>query len=415
MNADSSHSVSSFRDRVTGASFRTTMLICLLLMLVGGALVLFIYATQPEAEREAAVRETAMLVSVTRPEAGTFRPTIVATGVVRPAREVTLRPRVNGQVAELSSQFVPGGYVEAGETLVRLDESDYRNTLRQRESELAQAQADLAIEKGRQDVAQRDYEQTGRELSEDNRALVLREPQRNRVEAQIASARAAVEQARLDLDRTRLTAPFDAHVVSRAVNQGSQVSAGDELGRLVGVDTYWVEATLPVSRLGRLAFPGDDEETGSAVEIRSPAAWQAGTSRRGHLFRLIGELDEQTRMARVLVSVDDPHARQSDSEDTPRLMIGAYVECRIQGRPIRDVVRVRRDYIRNNDTIWLMRDERLVINEVDIVFADDEYAYIRDGVRADDRVVTTHLATVEDGVRLRLEGEGDGTEEASRR
>jgi hypothetical protein len=67
------------------------------------------------------------------------------------------------------------------------------------------------------------------------------------------------------------------------------------------------------------------------------------------------------------------------------------------------VVRVPRAFIRQNDTIWLMRDDRLVINDVDIVFKDADYAYIRSGVNADDRVVTSNLATVEDGVRLRLE------------
>lgn len=387
---------------MTGAALRITLLVCLLLVLAGGGLVALIVATQPEAEREGAVRETAALVRVTRPEAGDFRPTITATGSVRAAREITLRPRVSGQIAELSSDFVPGGYVEAGEVLARLDAADYRNTLRQRESELAQARADLAIEKGRQDVAERDYEQMGRELSEDNAALVLREPQRRRAEAAIDSAEAAVEQARLELERTGVAAPFEAHVVSREVDAGSQVGAGDALGRLVGLETYWVEATLPLSKLAYLAFP-EGETEGSPVTIQDRAAWPPGASREGRLFRLIGELDEQTRMARVLVAVDDPHARRAESADIPRLMIGSFVDVRIRGRELKDVVRVSRDHVREGDSIWLMRDGQLVINELDIVFEDAEYAYVRDGLRADDRVVTSSLATVEEGIDLRLE------------
>lgn len=399
---------------MTGASLRITLLICLLLVLAGGGLVALIVATQPEAEREGAVRETAALVRVTRPEAGDFRPTITATGSVRAAREITLRPRVSGQISELSADFVPGGYVEAGEVLARLDAADYRNALRQRESELAQARADLAIEKGRQDVAERDYEQMGRELSEDNAALVLREPQRRRAEAAIDSAEAAVEQARLELERTRVAAPFEAHVVSREVDAGSQVGAGDALGRLVGLETYWVEATLPLSKLAYLAFP-EGETEGSPVTIQDRAAWPAGASREGRLFRLIGELDEQTRMARVLVAVDDPHARRAESADTPRLMIGSFVDVRIRGRELEDVVRVNRDHVREGDSIWLMRDGQLVINELDIVFEDAEYAYVRDGLRADDRVVTSSLATVEEGIDLRLEeaAEDDAPGEAS--
>ena len=73
---------------------------------------------------------------------------------------------------------------------------------------------------------------------------MLREPQRLAAEARVQSARAAVEQARVDLGRTVIRAPFDAQVLSREVEIGSQVSPGDPLARLVGVDRYWVEISL---------------------------------------------------------------------------------------------------------------------------------------------------------------------------
>jgi multidrug resistance efflux pump len=50
--------------------------------------------------------------------------------------------------------------------------------------------------------------------------------------------RQALEQARLNLQRTQITAPFDAAIISRNVNEGSQVNAGDLLARLVGTDEY---------------------------------------------------------------------------------------------------------------------------------------------------------------------------------
>lgn len=412
MTADPSRSYTRLPAREAGFSRLLTLVVCLGLALVGALAGWLIFATEPGASREAAVRQTAMLVSVTRPEAGDFRPNIVATGTVQPAREITLRPRVSGEIAAMADSFVPGGRAEQGEVLVRLEAADYRNTLAQRESELAQAEADLAIEEGRQAVAERDYAQAGSDLSPENEALVLREPQRRRAEAQVAIARTAVEQAQLELARTRIQAPFDAQVVTREINVGSQVAAGDALGRLVGVDTYWVEASVPVSRLPWLAFGEESESGGSPVVVQDRAAWPEGMHREGRLLRLVGELDATTRLARVQVAVEDPLLLADDAPDRPRLMLGAFVELSLSGREITDVVRVSRDYIRQNDTIWLMRDDRLVINDVDIVFEDAEYAYIRSGVSGDDRVVTSNLATVEDGVRLRLEDESaDGSAE----
>jgi hypothetical protein len=129
-------------------------------------------------------------------------------------------------------------------------------------------------------------------------------------------------------------------------------------------------------------------------------------------LRLIGELEGRTRLARVLVGVDDPLARAGDT-DEPRLLLGAFVEARLRARPVENVIRLDRDYVRKNDTVWVMADGRLRIAEVDIVLRDARYAYIRAGIDADARVVTTNLATVIDGARLRLRGEGDDATDAT--
>jgi RND family efflux transporter MFP subunit len=237
---------------------------------------------------------------------------------------------------------------------------------------------------------------------------VLREPQLRSAEAVVRGATAALEQARLDLERTNVRAPFHAQILTREVNLGSQVAAGDALARLVGVDTYWVETTVPLDRLRWLAF--GEQDGASPVTIRHRSAWPENESRSGHLFRLIGELEGDTRMARVLVAVNDPLGRETGR---PPLIIGSFVECLIEGRELQDVARVPRDTIRKDDTVWLMRDGRLAIQTVDIAFQDSTFAYVRSGLAADDRVVTTSLATVRDGIALRLKSESSAVEIAT--
>lgn len=386
-----------------GASRRRTLLLCAVIFLAAGGLLAAIFSTEPEATREAATRRTAMLVEWTRARAGTFRPEIAVMGAVRPAREVVLSPRVAGEVVARAAAFVPGGFVDAGDVLVRLERDDYQNRLQQRRSELQQALADLELEMGRQDVARREYELLGEDLPDGDADLVLRQPQLEVAKSRIASARAAVDQAELDLERTTIRAPFDAHVLSREVDVGSQVSPGDVLARLVGVDTYWVETSVPVAKLRWLSLPDGTGDRGSEVRIRDRNAWPEGVHRIGHLYKLVAELDGQTRMARVLVTVDDPLARDADDPDTPRLMIGSYVESRIQGRPIEDVVRLDRDHLRKDDTVWVMQDGRLDIRSLRVAFRDAEYVYVREGLDASDRIVTTDLATVEEGAPLRTE------------
>lgn len=391
-------------------SNKKIVLICLAII-VGGILVTtLIFSTEPEAKTEGATVETAMLVDVMPVEQGTFEPIIVATGTVQPVEDVTLSPLVSGQVIRRDAAFTPGGFVKKNQVLLQIDPSDYRNTLELRKSELMQSQTTLDTEMGRQQIAEQDLQLIaddslfgGNPLSDEERQLVLRKPQLSAVQATIGGAKASVDQARLNLSRTTIRAPFDAHILSQNVTKGSQVAPGDNLGRIVGTEFYWVTATVPVSKLRWLSFPKNDSERGSPVRIKNSTAWSSDAYREGYLDKQIGALDNQTRLAQVLVRVADPLANETDAKETPSLMIGTFVEVLIQANPIEQVVRLSRDYIRSNETIWVMKDDKLEIRKVNIVLTDDEYAYIKEGLEDGEKVVITDLSTVSNGIGLRTE------------
>lgn len=392
-----------------------TILACLVILAAGAGLTMLIFATEPEAQREGATKKSAMLVDVTRAERGSYRPVIEALGTVEPARDVMLGPRVEGEIVAVSERFVPGGLVEPGEVLLEIDPADYRSSLQQRRSELRTALADLAMEQGRAELAREEYELLGRELPEENEQLVLRVPQIESTRARVESARAAVAQAELHLERTKVRAPFRAQVLTREVNLGSQVEPGQTLARLVGVEEYWVAATLPLAQLAWLELAEGGEAEGSEALVRQRSAWPEGVHRRGRLDRLVGVLEERTRLARVLVTVPDPLALEEENAGQPRLLVGSYVETRLRGRELPDVLRLDRALVRKDDTAWVMADDgTLAIRKLDIRLRDAEHAYVTAGLEEDDRVVTTNLATVSEGAPLRLEGGGDGDETGSR-
>ena len=213
----------------------------------------------------------------------------------------------------------------------------------------------------------------------------------------------------LDLERSCVIAPFDAQILNRSVNIGSQVAPGDELGQLVGVKEYWVMAAVPVRSLRWVQFP-DSENRGSTVTLRDPDVWGPETERKARVTRLIGTLDQQTRLARVLITVPDPLGQESDA---PPLILDTLIEARIEGQPIEDVVRLSREYVHERDTVWVMKDGELEIRETDIVFRDAENAYIQSGLASGEEVVITTLATVADGVGLRKVGDESAASETS--
>ncbi|HBX64910.1 MAG: efflux transporter periplasmic adaptor subunit [Balneola sp.] len=389
--------------------WKKTLIISVGILIGAAALIALIFSTEPEASRSGATKQTAMLVNVVEVEQGDFIPSITATGTVIPSQDIVLGSRVSGEILSLSEKFSPGSYVRKGEVLLSIDPSDYENNLQQAKSELSQAQADLKLEMGLQQAAKREYELLDDTLAPENKALVLREPQLETAKAQVEAAESSYKQAELDLQRTTIKAPFDAYILNRNVNIGSLVSPGQDLGRLVGVDHYWVETTVPISKLRWLSF--DENSTGSDVIIRNRTAWDEDESRTGTLYRQLGSLENQTRMARVLVEVADPISIQNQNADKPKLIIGSFVETNIQTKPLENVVRLNRDYLRSDETAWVKQGDSLSIRNLEIEFQDAVYAYITAGLEGGEEVITTNLSSVTEGAALRLENSSNSGSE----
>jgi RND family efflux transporter MFP subunit len=374
-----------------------TAVACLSILGAAAAAIVVINRTEPTAQQIDATRKSAALVETITVERSTYRPRLVVLGNVQPAQDVILSSRVSGPIVEQSPAFVPGGTVRQGDLLLRIDPADFQNALAIRQSELHQAQASLEIERGRQILAEKELALLEGSIDEANRSLVLRTPQLESIRAEVAAAEAAMERAKLDLERTQVRAPFDAQILSRSVNVGSQVAPGDELARLVGIDEYWIMASVPVRSLRWLQFPAADGQ-GSPVTLRNPGTWPPGAQRHAQVFHMIGTVDQQTRLARVLITVADPLARNTDA---PPLIVDTLIEAHIEGRPIENVIRLSREFVRERDTVWVMNDDMLDIRQAEIVFRDAQHAYIGDGLQDGDEVVTTALATVAQGIGLR--------------
>jgi RND family efflux transporter MFP subunit len=386
-----------------------TLVVCVLILAGSLYTLKVINETEPVAEPMSAVRKSAALVETLVVQRDSYRPQLVVLGTVTAAQDITLSPRVRGQVSEISSTFVPGQTVKQGDLLLKVDAADFENALAIRQSELEQTQASLKIEEGRKDLAEKELALLEDTLKATNRDLVLRVPQIASIRAEIKAAEAAVEQAKLDLKRTEIIAPFDAQILRRSVNVGSQVGPGDELARLVGVDEYWIMATVPVRSLRWMQFQEADGVS-STVTLRNPGVWPADSTREGKVSRMIGTLDPETRLAQVLITVSDPLAREHEG---PSLILDTLIETEIEGRPIDNVIRLSRDYLRSRDTVWVMQDEKLEVRSPQIVFRDADYAYISEGLDSGDEVVITNLSSAAPGIGLKKVEVSAATQETS--
>lgn len=368
---------------------------------VGVGLAVALIRTSPKS-KPLPTQRTARLVETVIVEAGAQPTMIRAFGTVQPSREVVIYPRVRGEVTAISPHLIPGGHFKAGEMLLEIDPIDFELAVRQRRTDVASAEANLAMEMGQQAVARREYELLGETIPDDSRDLVLRQPQLAQAEARLAATESALDLAKLDLRRTSVRAPFNATIRARNVNVGMQVTSATALGTVVGSDEYWVELTLPVGQLPWIIVPGRNSDSGSTVRVRSQGFGVAASSREGTVLRLLPDLEPNGRLARLLVSVQDPLALLPENAGKPALIIGDYVSAEIDGVGIPSAVALDRKVFRDGDQVWLMTpDKTLELRPVEVAFRSVNTLLVTSGLQSGEQVITTDLPAAMEGMALR--------------
>lgn len=374
-----------------------------LVLVIGFFLMTLMKESGPKAKRQPPTRQ-ARLVEVELAHFSNEQTLIHVMGTVRPAREVILQAQVRGEVMTVSDDFVPGGRFQKGKEILRIDPTDYKLLVQQRNSDVAQARSNLQIELGQQTVAKREYEFLGETIREEDRDLVLRKPQLDSVQAALDTAQAALEQAKREVSRTRVRSPFNAIVKSRNVDLGTTLSIANPLATLVGTDEYWVEVLVPVDQLKWILIPHHKGEKGSSVRVYNESAWGTEAFRTGHVIRLASDLEEEGRMAQVLVSIKDPLALTPDAPGQAPMMIGSYVRLEIDGTSLESVITLNRKLIRDGNHVWIMNDNnQLEIRPVEILFRARDHVLIRQGIQSKERIIVSHLAAPVPGMLLRTQ------------
>jgi RND family efflux transporter MFP subunit len=232
-------------------------------------------------------------------------------------------------------------------------------------------------------------------------------------EATVREARVAVQRARLDLERTHVRAPYDGRVREKLVDLGQFVNRGTPVARVFSID--YAEVRLPIrdADLAHLELPAglaDDAvelehgaagETGPVVHLSATVAGQPRMW-SGRIVRSEGVRDPRTRMLNLVAQVRDPYVREGDPDRVP-LPIGIFVEADIEGRMVEGVFEVPRSAVRRDDRVLAVdTDGRVRIRTVEVLRADRERSWLRDGLEPGDRVVVSPLELATDGMPVRV-------------
>ena len=348
---------------------------------------------------------------------------VQAMGGVRAAREVRLVPQVSGRVVHVSRHLIPGSRVRRGEVLVRIDPKDYELAVRAARAAVAEARLALDVQLGHRAVAKTELELVKGKLkpSAEGLRLASRESYVENAKVQLDAAKSRLEQALLARQRTTLTAPFDARVSDKGVDVGQVVTTQSVLATLVASDEVWIEATLPVEQLRWIDIPRPGGGKGAPVVVRQKLAGPAETVRRGEVLGLLPGLQDQGKMARILVRVPDPFGSTDTTTtgaeapaDLP-LLVGSYVHVEIQGHTLDGLIPLPRGALRESGKVWVCdADRKLRFRPVEVVWSRGETVYVRGELAGGETVITSRLTAPLPGMKVSPVKDGEAERSARR-
>ena len=339
------------------------------------------------------------VVQAIAPQPSDHQVIVAGQGTVTPSQQTAITAEVAGRVEWVADAMVPGGIVVEGAPLFRLEPARFKVAVARSEAELARAKTELLLEQGRAAVAQREWalfnDASSGNGSAEKGALARREPQLAAAKANVAAAQANLKEARLNLRRTVLRAPFDGVVQSESVDRGQYIAPGQAVGQLVGSKQFWVQVTVPVDRLAWFALPGSDGSGGASARIVQQG--HSAEARQGQVVRLLSELDQQARMAQLLVAVDQPLQGQQP------LLIGSFVEVQIQGRMLEAVTAIPRQAVLGDDSAWLVdSDNTLRKQRLEIAWRNAEAVFVHQPLQPGTSVVVSRVPRAIEGMAVKL-------------
>ncbi len=322
-----------------------------------------------------------LTVTTGAPEARRIALDVVASGSVAAWQEMSLGVELSGVRVERVLVEV-GARVKKGQALVQLDTRSLAVDARRAEASYAQAAANLQLARA---SATRGETLLARQLISASNFEEL-SAGRSKAEAQLASAAAERDAARLKLAFATLRAPEAGIIASRTVQPGQIVSVGVELLRLI--------------RDGRLEWRADLSEAdlvrvrpGARVFVNSPD----GTSIEGKIRAISPGLDAASRTALVYADLPRPAG----------LRAGMFAEGRIElGEVLANVLPRESVVVRDGYSYVFVvgKEDRVAQRRIEVAAASGDVVPVRSGLAAGERVVVKGAGFLSDGDVVKVVG-----------
>ena len=308
-----------------------------------------------------------------------------------------IRPQVGGIVQKRA--FTEGAMVKAGELLYQIDPASYQSTQASAKASLARAEATAASArlKAKRQADLFAIEAISQQDNEDAQTAL------QQAEADVASARAALETATINLERTRIVSPIAGRVEASTVTPGALVTANQEtaLTTVQQLDPIYVDipqSSLEVLQLRKALASGSLKSEGDAARIQLVLEDGSTYAHEGKLQFAGVTVNTTTGAVTLRALVPNPERL---------LMPGMYVRARLDKGTDPEALLVPQPAIGRDNTgkataLVVNAENKVEQRKVVVAEAIGSNWRVTDGLKAGERVIVEGSSKVRPGQSVRV-------------
>jgi multidrug efflux system membrane fusion protein len=313
-----------------------------------------------------------------------------ALGTVTPTASVLVRSRVDGELVNV--RFREGQLVKAGDLLAEIDPRAFRVQLQQAQGQLARDEA--LLRNARSDLER--YETLWKQDSIAKQELDTQEALVRQYEGTLESDRAAIADAKLQLDYAQVRAPISGRVGLRQVDSGNIVHASDATGivLITQEQPITVVFTIPEVQLGAV------RKQLLAGQTLTAEAWDRQRSAKlaeGKLLTVDNQIDTTTGTVKLKAEFENKDGA---------LFPNQFVNVRMHVSTIRDAVLIPANAVQRGSqgtfVYTVNGDDTVKLQLLDVGQMSGEQIVVTRGLAADARVVVDGVDKLRDGGKIEV-------------
>lgn len=314
---------------------------------------------------------------------------IKSIGTVTPLNTVTVQSRVSGVLEKVV--FEEGARVEQGALLAEIDPLPYRAQLEQAEGQLQQNRAKLENARADLKLYEQLWEQDSiaRQQLSDQRALV------QELLGTVRANQAQVDDARLQLSWTRITAPLSGRLGLRKVDQGNLVTGSEAEGLVSITQTQPIAVNFTVPEVDVPALR--DARRGDApLKVEVLDRGEQRVLATGELTTLDNQIDTSTGTLRV---------RAQFANEDEALFPNQFVNVHLRLKTLESVVTIPGDAVQfgtERNYVYVVQDNKAYVRNVVLGAAADGRVAVTEGLEPGELVVLEGLDRLRDGKQVNI-------------